>query len=56
MTLTLKAKEAQFSCIYHGEKPRNTRGLEKNIVRDEEGNILTRRKREDTKFNSLGCT
>src|SRR5271155_1637661 len=41
VALTSKAKEAQFGCIRHGEKPRNTHGLEKYVVKDEEGNILT---------------
>jgi len=56
VALTSKAKEAQFGCIRHGEKPRNTHGLEKYVVKDEEGNILTRRKKENTSFNGLGCT
>ena len=46
VALTSKTKEAQFACIHHGEKPRNTHGLEKHVVKDEEGNILTRRKKK----------
>jgi hypothetical protein len=51
-----KKARALFACIHHGAETRNWRGLEEYIERDAEGNILSRRKREDTAANAKGCT
>ena len=37
-----------FLCFYHGQETRNTRKLEELIVRDNKGNIVSRRQREST--------
>lgn len=51
-----KKARAQFTCIHHGARTRNWRGLEEYINRDAEGNILSSRKREDTAANTKDCT
>jgi hypothetical protein len=39
---------AEIRCIHHSEKTRNYRGLEDRVIRDEEGLIVSQRKREGT--------
>ena len=46
---------ASFACYHHGEKSRNDRGLEDRVVRDEEGNIVSKRQRESTSVRQRGC-
>jgi hypothetical protein len=45
-------KRARFIYIYHGSQPRNIRGLEDHLEKDKEGNIVSRRKRDDTSSNA----
>jgi hypothetical protein len=51
MTLTSGPKRARFACIYHSSEPRNWRGLEDHIYKDDEDTIISRRKRNNT-FNN----
>jgi len=45
----------RFFCIYHGDKTRNTRKLEVKLEIDEDGNITSRRQRDQTTVRQLGC-
>jgi hypothetical protein len=56
ITTTFKKGKAQFACIYHGVKTKNWRDLEDHITKDKDGNIATRRKREETATNTRDCT
>jgi hypothetical protein len=52
MTLTSGPKRARFACIYHSSEPRNWRGLEDYIYKNDEGVIISRRKRDNTSSNA----
>jgi hypothetical protein len=41
--------------VYHGTATQNTRKLEDRVESDEEGNITSRRQRENTTVSQLGC-
>ena len=56
MTLTSGPKRARFACIHHGSEPRNWRGLEDYVHKNDEGSIVSRRKRDDTSKNAKNCT
>ena len=43
-----------WQCVFHGEGTRNWRNLEKEVVKDEEGNIVSRRQR-NTAVHQSGC-
>jgi hypothetical protein len=55
VTFSSTPKRARFTCIHHGSQPRNTRGLEDHLEKDKEGNIVSRRKRDDTSSNAKNC-
>jgi len=48
---TKKVPGARFQCAKHGEATRNWRKLEDHVERNEEGAIVTARKREETLVN-----
>jgi hypothetical protein len=48
--------EMRFKCFHHGDETRNDRGLEPRVVRDEDGEIVSRRKIDNTLVRQLGCT
>ena len=52
MTLTSGLKRARFACIHYSSEPRNWRGLEDYVYKDDEGAIISRRKRDDTSSNA----
>jgi hypothetical protein len=52
MTLTSGLKRARFTYIYYSSEPRNWRGLENYIYKDDKGVIISRRKRNNT-FNNV---
>lgn len=56
VTTTSKPSRARFACIHHGTATKNWRHLEDHVQRDAEGNIITRRQREDTSANAKQCT
>jgi len=56
VTLTSNPKRARFACIHHGSEPRNWRGLEDHVHKDDEGSVVSRRKRDDTSSNAKNCT
>ena len=56
VTTTSKKTRAQFACIHHGAEIKNWRELEDHVEKDEDGNIVSRRKREDTSSNARNCT
>src|SRR5947207_5867463 len=43
-------------CLHHGTTTQNTRRLEDEIERDKDGNITSRRQRNNTTVGQLGCT
>jgi hypothetical protein len=55
VTASSNKTRARFSCIHHGVDTRNWRELEAHVEKDAEGNILTRRKKEDTATNAKAC-
>lgn len=52
MTTSSNKTRARFSYIYYSIDTRNQRELEAHVKKDAEGNILTRRKKEDTATNT----
>lgn len=44
-----------FRCIHYGSSTSNWRGLEEHVERDEEDNVISRRKKEATNINGRGC-
>src|SRR5271155_3711956 len=46
---------ARYRCIHHGDESKNWRELEQHIERDDAGNILSQRKREDTFLYKFAC-
>ena len=55
VTLTSKPKRARFAYIHYGSEPRNWRGLEDYMYKDNEGSIVSRRKRDNTSRNAKNC-
>lgn len=45
----------RFRCIFHGTATRNSRKLEDRVERDEEGRIVSKRRREATSARQLQC-
>src|SRR5438552_3618359 len=56
VNLTSKPQRAHFACIHHGSEARNWRGLEDHIEKDDEGTIMSRRKKDNTSSNAKNCT
>ena len=54
--ITSNSKRAHFACIHPGSKTRNWRGLEDHIKKNDEGTIISRRKRDNTSNNAKNCT
>jgi hypothetical protein len=52
VTLTSGPKKARFACIHHSFEPRNWRGLKDYMHKDDEGAIMSRRKRDNTSSNA----
>lgn len=46
---------AVFKCIHHGVETRNERGLEDRVIYNENGVIITRRKRNNTTVRQTRC-
>ena len=46
---------AKFLCSFHSSETRNTRRLEDRVERDEEGTIVSQRKREATSVGQSNC-
>ena len=46
---------SNFKCIHHGNKTLNTRKLEDHVVRNKEGKIVSKRRREMTGVHQTGC-
>jgi hypothetical protein len=53
---TKKAPVSRYRCIFHGIDSRNYRKLEDHVVKDSEGKITSRRKRDATSVRQLQCT
>lgn len=49
------APALRLQCIHHGVKTQNTRKLEHRVMRDEDGEIISRRKLDNTQARQLGC-
>lgn len=45
----------QFACIHYGSDTANKRQLEKHVERDEDDNIISRRKQEGTSIHARAC-
>ncbi|OQU95193.1 hypothetical protein CLAIMM_01436, partial [Cladophialophora immunda] len=52
---TKQFPSSTFQCIYHGKETRNYRGLEDKVERDENGVIISDRKRELTHIRGTDC-
>ena len=46
---------SSFLCLYHGQETRNFRGLEESVMRDDKGNIVSRRQLESTSVRQRAC-
>lgn len=46
----------RFFCSFHGSQTKNCRKLEDRVSRDEEGNIVSQRKRETTSVGQSNCS
>jgi len=46
---------SEFGCIHHGQETRNYRELEDRVERDEDGNIVSQRRRQNTRVAQLNC-
>jgi hypothetical protein len=55
VTTTSKKGRAQFACIHHGPETKNWRDLEDYVEMNTEGNIVSRRRREETSTNARDC-
>jgi hypothetical protein len=56
VTTIFKKSRAQFVYIRHRLKTKNWRELKDYVDKDIKGNILSRRKKEDTSTNTSGYT
>ena len=45
----------EFRCIHHGDDTVDTCKLEKHVIRDEENNVVSRRKQEIIRINVRSC-
>ena len=52
---TKRAPGSTFSCIHHGERTANKRRLEDRVIRNEDNEIISNRKREGTTVRQTGC-
>ena len=52
MTLSSKPKRAQFAYIYYGSETHNWRRLEEYVEKDNEGSVVSSRKKDRTSSNA----